>query len=462
MAGLLTAPVAALRAQPVAHHRCVSDTLRLPVPLARVERFDTIAPGITYTCLLRAEGPWLLHVATIDLRRPDLRLEAVRATDRRVGRERVSEMVARLTSRGEQPLVAINADFFDLATGEIENNHVVRGAWVKGARLTDSPHDEFDNAHTQFALDAHGSPHIGRFTLEGELRAGRVREPLAAINYRPPFTPGLVLYTPWYGPRTLRDTVPPPAALDPAAPPRAARDPDLAADSAAANRPPPSPSQRRADSARAASLAATRQAVELVLIQAGRRGDTLLYRVRDARLRRGGGTPIPTDGAVLSATGDSAIAALRAVARRGTLVRVHAALAPAVGWPQLAVGGWPRVVQGGRNVAPLADSLEGTFPRFSAARHPRSAIALSADSSQLLLVVVDGRRPWSVGMSLAELGDALLALGASEGMNLDGGGSSVLWLDGAVVNHPSDPAGERAVGNALVVRRRLPPPPARR
>jgi exopolysaccharide biosynthesis protein len=120
------------------------------------------------------------------------------------------------------------------------------------------------------------------------------------------------------------------------------------------------------------------------------------------------------------------------------------------------------VVQGGRNVAPLADSLEGTFPRFSAGRHPRSAIALSADSSRLLLVVVDGRRPWSVGMSLAELGDALLSLGASEGMNLDGGGSSVLWLDGAVVNYPSDPAGERAVGNALVVRRRPPPPPVRR
>jgi hypothetical protein len=454
MAGLLTAPAATLRAQPVAHHRCVSDTLRLPVPLAPVERVDTIVPGITYRCLWRPEGPWLVHVAAIDLRRPDLALEAVRATDRMVGRERVSAMVARLTRRGERPLVAINADFFDLTSGEIENNHVVRGAWVKGTRLTDSPHDEFDNAHTQFAIAADGSPHIGRFTLDGELRAGRVRQPLAAINYRPPFAPGLVLYTPWYGPRTLRDT------LAPASPPASA--PAFAADSTAATRPPPSPSQRRADSARTASLAATRQAVELALVAAGRRGDTLLFRVRDSRLRRGGGTPIPERGAVLSATGDSAIAALRALARRGTLVRVRAVLAPAVGRPLLAVGGWPRVVQGGRNVAPLADSLEGTFPRFSAGRHPRSAIALSADSSRLLLVVVDGRRPWSVGMSLAELGETLLSLGASEGMNLDGGGSSVLWLDGAVVNHPSDPAGERAVGNALVVRRREPPLPARR
>ena len=57
-------------------------------------------------------------------------------------------------------------------------------------------------------------------------------------------------------------------------------------------------------------------------------------------------------------------------------------------------------------------------------------------------------------MSLGELGDALLSLGAGEAMNLDGGGSSTLWIDGAVVNHPSDPTGERAVGNALFVRQR--------
>lgn len=462
MAGLLMAGAVDASAQSAASRRCVSDTLR-PVPLARIERVDTIAPGVTYTCLLRPEGPWLLHIATIELGRPDLVLDAVRATDRMVGRERVSAMAARLAARNARPLVAINADFFDLGTGEIENNHVVRGQWVKGTRETDSPHDEFDNAHTQFAIDADGSPRIDRFALDGEVRAGRVTHALAAINYRPPFAPGLVLYTPWYGRRTLRDSLDRPSATSPRT--GAARDSTRSADSAAAPTPPtppPSTSQRRADSARIASLAASRQAEELVLIQAGRRGDTLLYRVREARVRTGGGVLIPVNGAVLSATGDSATAALRTMARAGGVVRVLATLAPAVGTPQLAVGGWPRVVQGGRNVGTIADSLEGTFPRFSASRHPRSAIALSADSSRLMLVVVDGRRPWSVGMSLTELGDALIALGASEAMNLDGGGSSVLWIDGTVVNYPSDATGERAVGNALFVRRRSPPPPARR
>ncbi|HEX4935087.1 MAG TPA: phosphodiester glycosidase family protein [Gemmatimonadaceae bacterium] len=438
----------------------MDDTTRvLPAPARRLT-IDTIAPGITYTCELRPQGPWLLHVATIDLRvarAEGVAIDGVRAFDRMVGRERVSAMAARLAERGERPLVAINADFFDLGTGEVENNHVVGGEWVKGAFVTDSPHDEFDNAHTQFALDRRGGVHMGRFALRGMVRAGRRTQPLVGINYRPPSPDGLVLYTSWYGAATLSDTlarVRTPAERDPDAPPPGA----TARTAAPPGRPAPAPSvaQLRADSARAARLAATRAAVEVSLVAAGRRGDTLLYRVAAATPRVGGATPIGKRGAVLSATGDSAIAFVRGLARRRTVVRVVAGLGDPVFAPQASVGGWPRVVLDGNNVGIRADSLEGTFPRFSAARHPRSAIALSRDSTRLMLVVVDGRRPWSVGMSLSELADALVSLGAYQAMNLDGGGSSALWVAGEVVNYPSDPTGERAVGNALVVRARRP------
>jgi len=461
---MLAAVASLTPAQSVAMSRCVSDALRLPDPLVRIERVDTIAPGVTYTCLLRPEGPWLLHIATIDLRDRTLQLDAVRAHDRSLGRERVSAMAARLLARGARPLVAINADFFDLASGEIENNHVVAGQWVKGALLTDSPHDEFDNAHTQFAIDAAGRVRIDRFALDADVTTRSALHALVGINYRPPRTPGLVLYTPWYGAQTLRDTSQRATIARP-------RDPDATSPRDAVpsvTRPlspaaaPPSISQLRADSARHASLAATRGAVEVVLTAVGQRGDTLLYRVHDGASYTGGGTRIPAQGAVLSATGDAAIAFVRSLAATSGEIRVRAALAPSVGVPRVVVGGWPRVVHAGRNVGIDADSLEGTFPRFSTARHPRSAIALSRDSTRLMLVVVDGRRPWSVGMSLGELGDALLALGAEEAMNLDGGGSSALWVDGAVVNYPSDPTGERAVGNALVVRRRSAPRQERR
>ncbi|NJD19939.1 MAG: phosphodiester glycosidase family protein, partial [Gemmatimonadetes bacterium] len=71
---------------------------------------------------------------------------------------------------------------------------------------------------------------------------------------------------------------------------------------------------------------------------------------------------------------------------------------------------------------------------------------------RLWLVVVDGRQaPHSLGMTLPELTELLEALGAEEALNLDGGGSSVMVVRGAVHNRPSDEAGERAVVNALAL-----------
>lgn len=414
--------------------RCMPDSSSVVRDSTRTMTRDTVAPGIAYRCILDRRGPWVIHLVTVDLKRHGKAIDAERALGRFFGRERVSDMATRLARAGDRPLVGINADFFDLRTGEIENNHVVRGEWVKGALATDSPHDEFDNAHTQFGLDTRGRPLIGRFELDGTVLAGSRRAPLVGVNYRPARREGLVLFTPWYGPETPRDTsdrLTAPAGTGGAAP----SVPDL-----------------RADSARRLAAQATREAGEVVLRRIGRRADTVLYRAAwPGEVRRGGGTDIPSAGAVLSATGSAATGFAGAVARTGGPVKVVRRVGKWATPMQAIVGGWPRVVTAGVNVGARADSLEGTFQRFSAARHPRSALAITRDSSTLLMFVVDGRRPWSVGMSLAELGDALLALGAWDAMNLDGGGSSALWIRGSVVNYPSDATGERPVGNALFV-----------
>ena len=39
-------------------------------------------------------------------------------------------------------------------------------------------------------------------------------------------------------------------------------------------------------------------------------------------------------------------------------------------------------------------------------------------------------------MTLAELSDYMLKLGCSDALNLDGGGSATIWLNGKVVNSP--------------------------
>jgi hypothetical protein len=57
-------------------------------------------------------------------------------------------------------------------------------------------------------------------------------------------------------------------------------------------------------------------------------------------------------------------------------------------------------------------------------------------------------------MTLEELADAMIALGAYEAMNLDGGGSTALVVRDSIVNAPSDTSGERAVGNVVAITRR--------
>ena len=109
----------------------------------------------------------------------------------------------------------------------------------------------------------------------------------------------------------------------------------------------------------------------------------------------------------------------------------------------------PLLLRDGARV--LQPDLEAISRVFTEARHPRTAVAARADGS-LLFVTVDGRDPgWSVGMSLAELSDLLLELGAVDAVNLDGGGSTTMVVRGETVNRPSDPTGERANGDAILL-----------
>jgi hypothetical protein len=119
------------------------------------------------------------------------------------------------------------------------------------------------------------------------------------------------------------------------------------------------------------------------------------------------------------------------------------AIPPAAGVEQ-AVGGHPRIVNAG---APIPE-----FAGNCLERHPRTAAGFSADRQTLYLAVVDGRSGSSVGMTCAQLASLMVGLGAHEAINLDGGGSSTMWLsDRGVVNQPSD-GSQRVVRNHLGIR----------
>jgi exopolysaccharide biosynthesis protein len=88
-------------------------------------------------------------------------------------------------------------------------------------------------------------------------------------------------------------------------------------------------------------------------------------------------------------------------------------------------------------------------------KHPRSALGWNKDS--YFWVEVDGRQKESVGMTLNELAAFMVELGCEEAMNLDGGGSSTLWFEGSVRNHPCD-GYERPVANSLALVRKAAAP----
>ena len=101
---------------------------------------------------------------------------------------------------------------------------------------------------------------------------------------------------------------------------------------------------------------------------------------------------------------------------------------------------------------------------FNTTRHPRTAVGIRRDGARVL-VVVDGRNSMSAGVSISELQQIMRWLGCVDALNLDGGGSSTMVVNGAIVNHPCDngkfdAAGERSVSNAIICQPRRKGPEA--
>jgi exopolysaccharide biosynthesis protein len=119
--------------------------------------------------------------------------------------------------------------------------------------------------------------------------------------------------------------------------------------------------------------------------------------------------------------------------------------------------GAPLLIQNGR-VSIDADRegvLDPADPSFGYAwaeePQPRTAAGIERDG-RLLLVTIDGRQPGvSAGVTLSQEASLMLSLGAVQAMNLDGGGSTAMAINGTLFNHPSDSAGERADGDFIIV-----------
>lgn len=150
--------------------------------------------------------------------------------------------------------------------------------------------------------------------------------------------------------------------------------------------------------------------------------------------------PMPPGGYVISGNGLRSTT-LGEIAQ-GTKVKLNLETNPR--WPDLwqAIGGGPLLISDAKV------SVNGHAERFRSdvtnGCRPRSAVGLTAKGEVMLVAVEEP------GMTLGELAKVMLKMGAVRAMNLDGGGSTAIVVNGRLLNVPGD-GRERAVSNALLV-----------
>lgn len=148
-------------------------------------------------------------------------------------------------------------------------------------------------------------------------------------------------------------------------------------------------------------------------------------------------------------TRDTAREGIVAVGGERAAIRRQAEIMdPPEEWIEAAVSGWPVIVSECRAFG--ASELPGS-DGFTRSPHPRTAVGLSRDGKRMYFVVADGRREGIPGLTLAEIAAFMKTrLGVCSAINLDGGGSSAMWVGDQIVNQPSD-GRERRVADHLAV-----------
>ena len=347
----------------------------LPIPAGYgVITRDAPAHGVEHLVLGSTNPPMLVNVARITAG-AQVSLRAVLSNDRVAGDEPRLETTSSMCVR-VHCLLGVNADFAGVGTGE------PLGAFVTDGELLRSP----SATHHQLSLTADGKLTDHTFAWKGRLVTTDLQqEDFDGINVTRP-AGKIVLYTPSFGPTTRTPT---PGV-------------DLVL--------------RLVEPAGELRLGQTVRVELLALNDAAQDG------------------AIPADGAVLSGEGPGADAlrslwdrVSRGTALRKAFLRVDSDLDV-----RESVGGSPILVKDGKRW------FTDPGDNFTNGRHPRTLVGWTP-GGDVLLVTVDGRQAEaSVGMTLHEAASLLISLGATEGINLDGGGSTTFVRSGHVVNKVSD------------------------
>jgi exopolysaccharide biosynthesis protein len=356
-------------------------------------------------------GPWTIRILTVDPRAAI----AIGTTDGRdlESAETVPSMAAR-----ERALVAVNGSFFATGSGD------PLGIYVRNGRLL----SEAFNGRTALILDGTGKTRITELSTEITMVASDgTRRGIDGVNRPPGKIPGCGgVGAPTDGMASI------------AQPQRTCVNPDEVVQFTSdwgTETPPGGGMEAVLDSSSV---------------------------VQELRWTSG---PIPSGGSVLRGIGQGA-EWLTTHATPGSRISISTRILDPAGvalplTPSLNIlSAGPALIRGGKvwiNVKAngMTSSGTGTGNLTATLRHPRTMAGVDA-AGRLLLVTVDGRRPAkSVGLTLTEGAALMRWLGAVDAVNLDGGGSTSLVIDGRLRNEPVDDWQEyphaRPVGNAIVL-----------
>ena len=355
-----------------------------------------LQPGLAYTNQVVSSGPVSIHVVRVDRSRPASQLRSVHAGNGAFGLANISDHLRGLPKVAGRPIAAINGDFYQ-REGTYAGDP--RGLQLIDGVLVSAP------LGMSLWIDRAGEPHMD--DVQSRFQVTWPDGSKAAMGFNEESAPDrLILFTPSGGPSTRT---------------RGGREWVLAPEA----------------SGTASGL------------PIGAR-----MKLRVTEIREGGNSPIPTHGFVLSA-GPALVRRLPTVNTQQVL-EVDLSTSVPMNDAVSGIGGGPLLVRNHRAVRIEIPDDDAYQFKSMKERHPRSAVGWNRE--HYFLVTVDGRQKESVGMTLEELGEYLAAIGCSEAMNLDGGGSATLWADGRIRNHPSD-GGERPIANALVIVRPENPAP---
>ena len=365
--------------------------------------FPDAAPGIQIYRYNWDVETSVLYVAEMSRHEPTLHFEVALANAQVLGKETVRSMATRRTQRGDRRvLVAVNGGFGVLGDmrgygGVLENLHIQDG------ELITQPTD----IEACFGVTESGEFLSSPVQMKASVQIRTHTLPLGCINQRRLDGCQVTLYTPRLGESTRTN-------------------------------------RRRGREVIISGL-------ELPLTPNYEHP----YRVES--VSRDGNSLIPRDGAILwinARLKDQSTTEFNTGAN-GTLTL---SLSPPE-WNQVrhAIGGRLRLLKNGKINETLVEMHNAEkrhtpgkrTPVLNLSHEPRTALAYNADT--LFLVVADGRQPqYSTGLTLYELASILIELGATEAINLDGGSSSTLVVNDAVINKPSGQQ-ERDVLNAVFI-----------